>query len=77
MSRANGDKTTGARKDDPTGATGTAEVARDAWIRTAFAQIILDRGIAAPQQRAVVREALGELGCHAGEARVELHLLAD
>lgn len=49
----------------------------EAWIRTAIAQVVLDGLSADPQQRAAVREALEELGCHAGEPDVELHLLAD
>ena len=51
------------------------EVTRAAWVRTAVAQVILDR--TDPEQQAEVRAALEELGYRAGVSEASLRLLSD
>ena len=49
--------------------------AREAWIRTGAAQVILDR--TDPEEQAEVRAALEELGFHAGASKASLRLVDD
>ncbi len=77
MSDAHGGNTTDERAGKPEAAVRSDEDAREVWIRTAIAQVILDSLGSEAALRSPVEEALRELGYCAGAPEAKLHLLPD